>query len=228
MRFNSKIVTLVLLGVLAFNCHGNQAEKKEEKARLQARLDHYLDAIQKMNADSLQAYTYPRIFSLISPAAFNEEFNKVMVAAEGGMKIGSVRTDSICPVHYLNNGQYTMIYYTVTIHMKSSPSEINNLITEDTVQQPASTHSIGEKYAAPQETLMRTLIKANYGIEITGYENKNGVTIMTFRLSAIAAKDNYSKEWTFLTVTNDEAFQQYIKNLFPNNVLEALTADNPK
>ena len=68
---------------------------------------------------------------------------------------------------------------------------------------------------------MAALIKSKYGIEVTDYNELNGIRTMWIKMATIAAKDEYAKDWSFFPVTND---QELINKLFSQDVLKKLAA----
>jgi hypothetical protein len=150
---------------------------------------------------------------------------------KGRAEIDSVLIDTLYPVSHIDKGSYSIAICSMVIRM---PLDSTENITNKPLMDPtrnktlldssSNKHLIDGRYPAPSSTLMTTLIKSNeYGMEVTGYNEINGISTIRMRVATIAAKDEYAKDWTFLGVTSD---QELINKLFSKKVLEKLASYN--
>jgi hypothetical protein len=207
--------SLFLIVIMACGQHNN--DKDVEK--LKERFAGFVNAVETMNIDSIQAYTYPKLFTIISKEESRLEMEKSHQLVRGKATIGSARIDSISTVFTIGNGRYARADYSIEVKMPVDSTEISENITlPDSL---GNSHFIGTNYPAPKSTLMATLIRSGTGMAVTSYEEKNGMTIMRLRVVTIAAKDEFAKEWSFFPVLND---QEAINKLFPKKLLETLAS----
>lgn len=219
-----------LFAILPFasGCNGTQDPAKETK-ELEQRFAGFVSAIRQMNIDSIQAYTYPKVFTFITLAASRESMQQSYTFFNNNARLDSVKMDTIFPIHVIGDGKYAMAAYSMLISIPSD--SVENDVESDRSRPPVDTanitHSIGtEHYPAPSSTLMATLMRDNkLGVDVTRYEEKDGMTILQFRVMTIAVKDEFADKWSFFTVTGD---QELLNKLFPKKVLERLAADQYK
>jgi hypothetical protein len=216
-----------LFAILPFasGCNGTQDPAKETK-ELEQRFVGFVSAVRQMNIDSIQAYTYPKLFTLITLTESRESMQQSYTFFKNNARLDSVKTDTIFPIHVIGDGKYAMAAYSMLISIPSDSVETDdkNNSSRPPVDTAKITHSTGtEHYPAPSSTLLATLIRNNnLGVDITRYEEKNGMMILQFRVTAVAVKDEFADKWSFFTVTGD---QELLNKLFPKKVLERLAAD---
>jgi len=203
-----------LIVLILYSC----ADEKKERA-LHRRFDGYLTAINGMNIDSIQAYTYPKLFTILPLSQSRESLEASFDFIKGRVELNSVKIDTIFPVFRTNKGSFAKATYSMVIRVPLDT--IENVKSKISVETANKEYLIEEKYPAPQSTLLAALMRNKYGIEFINYQEKNGMRIMQIRFMAIAVKDEFAKDWSFFTVTND---QELISKLFSKKVLENLTS----
>lgn len=212
---------LTVLIACAYGCKNKQASLENEAKDLRSRFTGFLKAIREMNIDSIQAYTYSKLFTILPRDQSRESMERSYVFFKGKAELDSVKIDTIQPVFHIDKGSYSIASYSMVIRMPLDSTE--NSTAKPSIDTTGLKHSIGGRYAAPQSTLLATLMRNEYGIEFTGMEEAGGMRTMRIRVMTIAAKDEFAKEWSFFTVTNDQAL---INKLFPGKILEKLATYN--
>lgn len=223
-----RILCFYIAGALLFSAcqSSDNHSEKSLKIELQKRLEGFLTAVGKSDIDSILAYTYPRYFELITKveASKNMESSYSLFKTQG--KIDQVKADSIFPFIYTKDGTYTEVIYSVSLRLNSDTLETPTLPAKTESDTASVHHSIGKSFAAPQNTLMAALLKQQYqGIEFTDIQTTNGQTHMKMKVAAIAAKDSFAKNWSFISVIGD---QLVLFNLFPKEVLASISKYNPE
>lgn len=178
-----------------------------------------------MSIDSIQQYIYPGPLT-------HEQVRKSMETSysfiKKGVQLDSVRIDTIFPIFHVDKGSYAKASFLITMRMPMDPSEIsvNNGSVKNSITQSDEkglTHSIGQTFQAPRITLLAALMRGKYGMDFFSLEEMDGMRIMRAKVWAIAAKDEFAKDWSFLNVTSD---QEIINKLFSQNVLKKLVSNN--
>lgn len=211
---------IVLIACIC-SCSGNS----EEKA-LQSRFEKYLKAVSGKNNDSIKVYTYPKLFSILPDSQARESIERSYSIIRGIVELDSIKIDSIFPVIHIDNGWYAKAYYSAEMRMPADPAEADtekfSFDHKEQSAKPTTTeHSIGSTYPAPRATLIATLTKGQYSVEVLSYQVKDRMRVMRVKVMTIAAKDEFSKEWSFFRVTHDD---ELTNKLFPMKVLEKITA----
>jgi hypothetical protein len=214
-------IWLTVLITCTYACKGKQASAENEANDLRRRLTGFLKAIGEMNIDSIQAYTYSKLFTILPRDQSRESMERSYAFLKGKAELDSVKIDTIQPVFHIDKGSYSIAIYSMVIRIPLDSTETSS--TETSFDTTGKKHLPVERYPAPQSTLLATLMRNEYGLEFTGLEEANGMRTMRIRVSTIAAKDEFAKEWSFFTVTGD---QELINKLFPRKVLEKLATSN--
>jgi len=214
-------LTIFIIGAIA--CNNKQSEQNEAK-ELRQRFSGFVKAITLMNIDSIQAYTYPKLFTILPRNESRQSMKESYLFFKEKAELDSVLIDTLYPIFHIDKGSYSIAIYSMSIRI---PLDTTENITNKTLTDTTGTkHLIDGKYAAPQSTLFATLMRgmwSKYGIEVTGFSEINGIRTMRLKVVTIAAKDEYAKDWTFLTVISD---QELINKLFSKKVLEKLSSHN--
>ncbi len=184
------------------------------------RFTGFLKAIGNMNIDSIQNYTYPKLFSIIPRDQSRQSMETSYTFFKGKAELDSIKIDTIKPVFHVGKGSYSIAIYSMVIKIPLDSTEKN--IAKPAIDTGIK-HSIGDRYPSPQSTLMATLMRSESGIEITRLDEADGIRTIKVKVLAVAAKDEFAKEWSFFTVTED---QELVNKLFPRKVLEKLASYN--
>ena len=209
----------VWLGLLffgmSFGCQPHSGTG-DPGAGLEERFNGYLSAIRSMHIDSIQSYTYPGLFRILSPSASQKNMQESFLYFNENARLHAVQKDTIHPVLRLEEGLYTTVIYSLSLSFPDTTAE--QPIAREPDKKSLS-HAIGTgQYPAPASALF-SILGRELGVDVTRYENKEGRTYVDFRVLAIAAKDKQSSQWSFLTITND---QELLQQVFPANVIDTL------
>jgi hypothetical protein len=218
-RLNKIFFWLTVL--IACACTNKQASIENEAKDLRLRLSSFLKAVGEINVDSIQTYTYPKLFTIFPREQSRKSMERSYAFLQKNAELDSVKIDTIHPVFHMDKGSYSTAIYSMVIRMPLDSTE--NSTTKPSIATTGKKHLTGEKYPAPQSTLMATLMRNEYGVEVIGYEELDGMRTMRIRVAIIAAKDEFAKKWSFFTVTGD---QELINKLFSRKVLEKLGSHN--
>jgi hypothetical protein len=194
---------------------------EKEAKDLRFRFTGFVKVVGEMDIDSIEAYTYSKLFTILPRDQSRESMEKSYAFFKGKAELDSVRVDTIKPVFHIDKGSYAIAIYSMVIRMPLDSTE--NSIAQSSIDTTRKTHLINGTYATPQSTLKETLMRNEYGIGVTGFEEADGKIKMRIRVVTIAVKDEFAKQWSFFTVTND---QELINKLFPKKVLEKLATYN--
>jgi hypothetical protein len=198
-------------------CKNKQASIENEEKGLRLRFTGFIKAVGEMNIDSIQAYTYSKPSTILPDDQSSKTMLRTYIFLKEKAEPDSVKIDTIKPVFHIDKGSYSIAIYSMIIRMPLDSTE--NSTTRPSIDKTGIKHSIGGSYPAPQSTLMATLMRGEYGIEVTRFEEADGMRTMRIRVATIAVKDEFAKEWSFFTVTGD---QELINKLFSRKVLEKL------
>jgi hypothetical protein len=181
-----------------------------------------------MNIDSIQGYTYPKLFTIRTRSQSRESMERSYAFFKDKARLDSVLIDTIYPISPIDKGHYAIAVFNMVIRIPLDSTEhvTNNTLTDTSSKKhPADNHLIDGTYPAPSSTLFAMIISEQFGIEVTGYDEINGMKTIRMKVLTIAAKDEYAKDWTFIAVKSD---QELINKLFSKNVLEKLASYNKK
>lgn len=212
---------LLLSTFFICTCKGKKNSEENEVKELRNRFSGYVNAIAGMNIDSIQNYTYPKLFTILPRSQSRQSMEKSYAFFKERAELDSVLIDTLYPVSHIDKGSYSIAIYSAMIRMPLDSSE--NIKKKNLTDTMNTKHLIGETYPAPQSTLLATLMKGQYGIEFTDLKEVNGMRIMRMKVAAIAAKDENAKDWCFFAIASD---QELINKLFSRKVLEKLSSYN--
>ncbi len=197
---------LFSFAVLAF-CACNSSKKKTESpvgnSSLEQRLAEYMKLNDDMNLDKIMDYIYPKLFT-IAPRheilkAMKDGFNNEEVKVE----LDSMKIDRLYPVFEMNKDSFAKITYSMVMLM--------NFATQK--------DSTDESNGGSQNEFIMESMAANYGKENVSYNEKTGAIKIRQISSMVAVKDGYAKEWSFVSLKEDDPM---INKLFSKEVLEKL------
>lgn len=191
-------------------------KKVTEEQTLHKRFSVFIKSVAGNDTSTALSYIYPELFKHIP----RDEAEITIGNSDDDdpaekIEIDSVRIDTIYPIFHVEKGSYTIAIYSLNMFGDSDTTQ--NLL-------PYSIkHLIGDTYPTPQITLMATLMKQRFDIEITDLKLINGKMLLKARIPVIAVKDEHSKDWNFLTITSD---RELLNKLFSKKVLEKLATYN--
>lgn len=211
----SSFAISILLSVLV------SCTSQPEADLLKRRFSGFVHSLSMRDTTSIKTFTYPKLLTIKS----NNESRSVMFGPMSNLNekvsFDSIRKDSIYPIIKTGDGLYSI----ATIVMRMT------MISDSVVQRNGkkrditlNNHAIGvDAYPTPKATLMATLIQNEFNIELLDYKELPGRIILKVRIATIAAKDKFAKEWSFVTVGND---QELLNELFSAVTLKKLSAFN--
>lgn len=171
----------IAIAVLALvGCNNAVNKKTSEKgkdnvtdASLEQRLDEYMKINDDMNLDKVLDYTYPRLFEIAPREQMEEAMKQGFDNEVMTMDMDSVKVEKIYPTFEMDNGSYAKVDYSMIMIM-----------------------NFKEKDAEMLE-MMKSTMAEQYGEgNITIDADKNQMRIHSSS-PLVAAKDKYSKDWTF-------------------------------
>jgi len=194
-------VMRVALVVLYIICFGMLA-RAQSAVPLQQRLTAFMQANQRMDFDTVIAYTYPRVFTQVPRDEVLESLKNGFDNDQFVLQLDSVKTDTIFPVFTVQGGSYAKVKYSMKMlmHFKKKP-------VDTTGQQ--------ENVA-----VLLASLKTLYGTEQVSLL-PNGDIRLQLTSFMLAAKDRYAKEWCFIDLKSGG---DGIRQLLPKEVLDKSAA----
>jgi hypothetical protein len=218
-----KKISLFLIALISCVCAciGKKETEKNEINDVARRFSGFAKAMEELNIDSMHGYTYPKLFTIVPLSTSKENIEKSYAVFKGKVKLDSVQIDTVYFIFHADKGNYAKIIYSLVITMPADSTEDSKNGTPP--KTTSLEHKIGEEYAAPKSALMATIISGQFNAKVDKLDYSEGITTVHMKLMAVAVKDEYSKDWTFFTITAD---QELISKLFPKKVLEKLASHN--
>ena len=154
----------------------------QQDAALMARIDTMMKVTQASNFEKLLDYTYPKLFTIAPRAQLVEAMKGGLETEEFSTTMDSVKVSTVYPVFSLQAGQYAKIKHTMLIRMK--------------FKQPLSEAQVANVLPSMEEVFGKGNLR---------FDKANN-TLVIFKLAEmVAVKDEYAKEWSFVTYNeNDE------------------------
>ncbi|HTL06717.1 MAG TPA: hypothetical protein VL307_00625 [Chitinophagaceae bacterium] len=188
-----RLVFLVLC--TAFLCLFTRAQTA---VPLQQRLTAFMQANQRLDFDTVIAYTYPRLFTQVTRDEVLESLQNGFNNEQFVIRLDSLTTDSIFPVFTVQGGQYAKVKYSMKMVM-----HFKNKLVDTTRQQ------------ADSEALLASF-KTLYGTEKVQLQTDGDISLHLTSFM-LAARDRYAKEWCFIDLKSGDAG---INQLLPKEVLD--------
>jgi hypothetical protein len=199
------------------NCCGcSENNTVNEKKALRIRFERFLNQAGKMNIDSTLDYTYPGVFTIIPRGKFREskEESYKIINAQADLDY-SLSIDTLYPIFHQDGADYAKAVYSVIMETPLDSTDHQPVkVYSDT---NTIKHTIGETYAAPQKTLMATLLASQLGVEVASVDEINGRTRVHLKIWTLCIKDKYAKDWCFYTFLGNDTIAT---KLFSKKVLE--------
>jgi hypothetical protein len=168
----------------------------QQDPKLMTRIDSMMKVTQASNFEKLLDYTYPRLFTLVPREQLIEAMKNGLDTEEFSTTMDSVILTKVYPVFSLEGGQYAKLKHTMLIRMK--------------FKQTLSK----EQFTSVVPSMEEVFGKGNVRLD------QANNTVVIFKLAEmVAIKDEYAKEWSFVTYNeNDET----VALLFSKDLIEKL------
>jgi len=176
-----------------------KAESKTSNASLEQRLQEYRKLNEELNIDKLMDYIYPKLFTLAPREDMVKGMKDFFASDEIKVVIDSLTIDRIHPVFQIGDGSYAKVEYSMVMRMDMSP--------KDTVEDEGQ-----------NEMIVQTM-RAQYGEENVDIDKATGMIRIRTVNPMVAVKDEYAKEWSFVSLKEDDPM---INQLFSKEVLDKL------
>lgn len=191
---------LPLLGLFVLIACNSSKKKEKETAggpSLEKRLAEYMQLTEDMDLEKLMDYIYPRLFKIAPKEQMIEAMRAGFNNDELKMSLDSLKVDKIYPIFTSGKGQYAKVTYSMVMIMDFLDKEG----IED--QMELIMESMGEKY----------------GRDNIRIDDKTGNLRVKQTSHLVAAKDEYAKDWSFVSLRDDDPM---INQLLDKEVLEKL------
>lgn len=165
-------------------------------ARLRLRLNNFMIANNTLNFDSVLAYTYPKLFTLVPRDEMMETLQNSFDNDQVKMGLDSLTIDSIYPIFKVQEGNYAKIKYSMKMIMHFKQKE-----SDSTLQQ--------------NEVLLAAM-QSQFGKEKTSL-NKNGDIVIHLTSLMLGAKDKYAKDWCFINLKDGDPL---VSQLFSKEIID--------
>lgn len=185
--------------IILFGC--GDAKKKSEPSTtgtsLEKRLAEYMQLTEDMDLEKLMDYIYPKLFDIAPKEQMLKAMKDGFENDEVKVSLDSMKVEKIYPVFESGKGSYAKVTYSMVMVMEFVDKE--NLAE----QIESIIEGAGEKY----------------GRENLYFEEKTGSLRIREKSDLVAAKDKYAKEWSFVSLKEDDPM---INKLLDKDVLEKL------
>ena len=99
---------------------------------MRQRFEGYLRGVKEKNIDSIQAYTYPKLFTLLSHRESRQSMETSYRYLEENAELDAVRVDSLYPVSRMDNGSYSIAIFSMRVRslLDTAKDDINQKIVD--------------------------------------------------------------------------------------------------
>ncbi|MEO6315497.1 MAG: hypothetical protein ABIU63_15810 [Chitinophagaceae bacterium] len=160
---------------------------------LQQRLNYFMEANRQLHFDSVIAYTYPKLFTLVPRDEMLEMLQNSFENEQLTIRLDSLQTDSIYPVFKMQEGSYAKIRYSLNMIMQLKDSS-----------------------AAGKENDLLAAMQAQYGTGKVRLDSAKNIVVQVTALM-LAAKDKYARQWCFVNLKDSDPL---ISQLFTKEIID--------
>ncbi len=164
---------------------------------LKQRMQDFMDANQKQDFKKVLDYTYPKLFELVPKATLEESMKEAFATTEFVMKTDSLHVDSLYPVFKAGKGQYAKVDYSMVMRVILNEAD--------------STGQLKDNYI--------TAFTGKFGAENIRRDDAGNAIHIIVHSKMIAAKDDVSKNWTFVNLREGE---QMMEKLFSKEIMDKI------
>ncbi len=186
-----KNLLLILVGVCC-----KLVVEAQPDARLQLRLNNFMHANNTMNFDTVLAYTYPKLFTLVTRDEMMETLQNTFDNDQVKIGLDSLTIDSIYPVFKMQEGSYAKIRYSMKMIMRFKHKD------SDSTQQ--------------ENEVILAAMQSQFGKEKTSLD-KNGNIVIHLTSLMLGAKDKYAKDWCFINLKDGDPI---VSQLFSKEIID--------
>ena len=165
---------------------------------LQQRLHQFMEANRRLDFDTVIAYTYPKLFTLVPRDEVKESLVNAFENDQVQIGLDSLKLDSVYPVFSMQGGSYAKIRYSMKMTM-----HVKNRETDSSKRQEQNEAML----AAMQTQLGKEQVSLDTG----------GNIIMHVTALMLAAKDKYAKEWCFVNLKDGDPI---VSQLFSKEIID--------
>ncbi len=185
-----KLLLFLLLITVAFDAGAQTTD-----ARLNQRLNEYIQLNKDLSFEKIMDYMHPNLFKIAPREALIQSFEQAFNSEELSMRIDTIRILTASADFTDSEARYKKLdyYMSMSMHFK-----------DDLLEDP-------EFRASMEEGL-----KATYTKKKISYDEKKKAMVITGDEVMFAIKDNAAAEWLFLGYENNP---QLIKAVFPKAVI---------
>ena len=171
----------------------------QQDTSLVNRLNKTLQFTKTMDLDKIMDYTYPKLFTIVTRGQMVEALKSSFETDEFRIELDSVELDTIFPIFKIDNGHYAKIKHTMLMRMK--------------YKEPLDTFD-------KDKSQMTALMAVKFGEDNVRFDRLTNSLNIFMRSNMVAVKDNYSPQWTFVTLDADNP--ALLNLLFSKEVLDKL------
>ena len=165
--------------------------------QLKRRLENFIGFNKQLNFDSVIAYTYPKIFTLVTREELLESLKNSFENEALNIALDDIRTDTVFPVFMEQGGKYAKISYSMKMIMRLKSKG------GDTSGQKEQTEAVISG------------LQTQFGHDKV-HTDSSGNIILQMKAQMLAAKDKYAKDWCFVNLREGDA---NIAQLFSKEIL---------
>ena len=174
----------------------------QQDTALIKRLNELISATHAMDFGKILDYTYPKVFTIVPKAQLLEAIKSSLHTDGISLQFDSLKIDSLYPVFTLSGGRYAKIASSMKMRMKIK------FPPED------STAESKKEYTEVIEMTMESQFGAeNVHTDGTGYIS------IRMEASMVAVKDEYAREWCFVTLKEKDPL---VHRLFGKEMIDKL------
>jgi len=170
--------------------------------QLKRRLENFIGFNKQLNFDSVIAYTYPKIFTLVTREELLESLKNSFENEALNIALDDIRTDTVFPVFMVQGGKYARISYSMKMIMRLKSKG------GDTSGQKEQTEAVVSG------------LQTQFGNDKV-HTDSSGNIILQMKAQMLAAKDKYAKDWCFVNLREGDA---NIVQLFSKEILNKAAA----
>lgn len=164
---------------------------------LKQRMQDFMAANQKQDFKKVLDYTYPKLFELVPKATLEESMKEAFATPDFVMKTDSLHIDSLYPVFKSGKGQYAKVDYSMVMRVILKAAD--------------STGQLKDTYIMA--------FTGKFGAENIRRDDAGNAIHIIVHSKMIAAKDDISKNWTFVNLREGE---QMMEKLFSKEIMDKI------
>jgi hypothetical protein len=204
---------LFALSVLVFIACKSSAKKVEksvenltESSSIEQRLTAYMKLNDEMKLEELMDYIYPKLFSIVPKEQLIKAMKDGFDNEELTVELDSLKIEKIYPVFEMGKGSFAKVDYSMVIVMKYKTEAGSTDKASHLKQMARIAESMEGQYGS-----------GNVKVD------ENGVIRIWEKNKLVAVKDEYAKDWSFVSLKDEDPM---MNKLFSKEVLDKLISSN--